>query len=164
MLPDETANEEYADGGRGQSQPADQEDQECPEQRGAVHAFVPAFVPALPPFSGCRQSAAGPIEPIWPSVWGLIEHRRDLLDVDAFLGHAQVVVGDREKDRGERRSDGGPDRVADKRCRFACRGVQQELKQRADYAEQDQQEKQPEDFPAMPLGKLLAATQASPWP
>src|SRR6266545_4009662 len=89
----------------------------------------------------------------WPLRLSLIEHGRDLLDVDAFLGHTQFVVSDRDDDRGEGISDCGPDRGADECQGLASCGRQHPLKEQIDQAEGDQQEHDPEDLPAMALGQ-----------
>src|SRR5215510_15544280 len=88
--------------------------------------------------------------------WCSIKHRRDLLDVDAFLGRAQFVVGDRDDDRGEARPDCSPDRGADKCQGLASCGRQSQLKEWVDQAQEEQQEHDPEDLPAMALGQFPA--------
>jgi hypothetical protein len=42
-----------------------------------------------------------------------VEHRRDLLDVDAFLGHAQIMIGDSDRDSVIGNPDAVPDPVDD---------------------------------------------------
>jgi len=42
-----------------------------------------------------------------------IEHRRDLLDVDAFLGHTQIVIGDGNDDRATANQSGEPQQPGD---------------------------------------------------
>src|SRR3954452_4397723 len=44
-----------------------------------------------------------------------VEHRRDLLDVDAFLGHTQIMVADHDGDGVVGAPDRGPDQIDNER-------------------------------------------------
>src|ERR1700730_1234839 len=81
------------------------------------------------------------------------EYGRDLLDIDAILGHAQVVIGDDREDGIERTPDSTPDHVAGQRGDAACHRAQCHVDRVLDdkFAD-DQQDDDPEYFPAMSFG------------
>ncbi len=90
-----------------------------------------------------------------------IEHRGDLIDIDAFLGDAEVVIGDDHGDGVEGAPDAVPDQLADRRQNLAAdRGEARRDNAAADQAEDGQHGQQPEHLPAMSFGELGTASHA----
>jgi hypothetical protein len=54
------------------------------------------------------------------SLWVSVKHGRDLLDVDTFLDHPQVVIGDGEDDAGEGHCYSGPDQLTGETRNGTC--------------------------------------------
>src|SRR5262249_29521196 len=92
-----------------------------------------------------------------------IERDCDLLDVDAFLDHPQVVIRDSYDDDGAGIPESYPDEPTDE-CHIAACGGSQFLDQKAAKARDAEQERQPKNLPAMTVSQFPASSQAGQGP
>src|SRR5262245_63723881 len=94
-----------------------------------------------------------------------IEHRSNLLDVDAFLSYAQIVIGDSNHDRVVGNPDRIPQQAADGSQQRPSYGAQRPIEQADQNAGDDQQanqqQLQAENPPAMAFCQLRASSHAA---
>src|SRR5215510_13394738 len=77
----------------------------------------------------------------------LVEHGRDLLDIDAFLGRPQLIIADCGDHRRESIADCDPDHGADECQSLAACAEQHQPEDPVDQAEEHEQERYSEDLP-----------------
>src|SRR4051812_26065043 len=111
----------------------------------------------------CRDSFDGAVLARFAAVQRSVEYRNDLLDVDAFLGHAQVVIGDGNDDGRERSPEPVDDEFADECDDGASERNERELNQPADDTAGDhEQDQKPKNLPAVASRQFGASLQAGP--